>query len=55
MFGRYFARGLLSSGYMSGGIYPRGICPDTLCNLSARTMVRLCNLGVFALGVSLVY
>ena len=25
-----------------------------LCNLSARTVVRLCTLGVFALGVSLV-
>ena len=25
-----------------------------LCNLSARTMVKLCTLGVFALGVSLV-
>ena len=25
-----------------------------LCNLSARTVLKLCNLGVFALGVSLV-
>ena len=25
-----------------------------LCNLSARTVVKLCNLGVFALGLSLV-
>ena len=28
--------------------------PHTLCNLSARTVVKLCTLGVFALGVSLV-
>ena len=26
-----------------------------LCNISAHTVVKLCNLGVFALGVSLVY
>ena len=28
--------------------------PPALCNLSARTMVKLCTLGVFAFGVSLV-
>ena len=28
--------------------------PPALCNLSARTVVKLCILGVFALGVSLV-
>ena len=28
--------------------------PPALCNLSARTAVKLCTLGVFALGVSLV-
>ena len=28
--------------------------PPALCNLSARTVVNLCTLGVFALGVSLV-
>ena len=28
--------------------------PPVLCKLSARTVVRLCTLGVFALGVSLV-
>ena len=28
--------------------------PPVLCNLSARTMVKLCTLGVFALGMSLV-
>ena len=28
--------------------------PPVLCNLSARTVVKLCTLGVFALGVSLV-
>ena len=28
--------------------------PLALCNLSARTVVKLCTLGVFALGVSLV-
>ena len=28
--------------------------PPALCNLSARTVVKLCTLGVFALGVSLV-
>ena len=28
--------------------------PPALCNLSAHTVVRLCTLGVFALGVSLV-
>ena len=28
--------------------------PPALCNLSARTVVKLCNLGVFALGVNLV-
>ena len=28
--------------------------PPTLCNLSARTVVRLCTLGVFVLWVSLV-
>ena len=27
--------------------------PPTLCNLSAPTVVKLCTLGVFALGVSL--
>ena len=27
--------------------------PHALCNLSVRTVVRLCNLGVLALGVSL--
>ena len=27
--------------------------PPALCNLSARTVVKLCNLDVFALGVSL--
>ena len=26
-----------------------------LCNLSARTVVKLCTLGAFALGVSLVF
>ena len=28
--------------------------PPALCNLSARTVVRLCTLDVFALGVSLI-
>ena len=28
--------------------------PPALCNLSARKVVKLCTLGVFALGVSLV-
>ena len=28
--------------------------PPALCNLSARTVVKLCTLDVFALGVSLV-
>ena len=28
--------------------------PAALCNLSARTVVKLCTLGVFALGVNLV-
>ena len=28
--------------------------PPALCNLSAHTVVKLCTLGVFALGVSLV-
>ena len=28
--------------------------PPALCNLSARTVVKLCNLGVFDLGVRLV-
>ena len=28
--------------------------PPALCNLSALTVVKLCTLGVFALGVSLV-
>ena len=28
--------------------------PPDLCNLSARTVVKLCTLAVFALGVSLV-
>ena len=28
--------------------------PPALCNLSARTVVSLCTLGVFSLGVSLV-
>ena len=28
--------------------------PPALCNLSARMVVKLCTLGVFALGVSLV-
>ena len=28
--------------------------PPALCNLSARTLVELCTLGVFALGVRLV-
>ena len=28
--------------------------PHVLCNLSARTVVKLCTLGVFALGVNLV-
>ena len=28
--------------------------PPTLCNLSAHMVVKLCTLGVFALGVSLV-
>ena len=28
--------------------------PPSLCNLSAHTMVKLCTLGVLALGVSLV-
>ena len=28
--------------------------PPALCNLSARTVVKLCTLGVFALGVRLV-
>ena len=27
--------------------------PPSLCNLSARTVVKLCSLGVFDLGVSL--
>ena len=30
------------------------IPPAALCNLSVRTVVKLCTLGVFALGVSLV-
>ena len=28
--------------------------PPALCKLSARTVVKLCTLGVFALGVTLV-
>ena len=28
--------------------------PPALCNLSVRTVVKLCTLGVFALGVRLV-
>ena len=28
--------------------------PPALCNLSVRTVVKLCTLGVLALGVSLV-
>ena len=28
--------------------------PPALCNLSASTVVKLCTLGVFALGVSLI-
>ena len=28
--------------------------PPALCNLSARTVVKLCTLGVFSLGLSLV-
>ena len=28
--------------------------PHTLCNISTRTVVKLCTLGVFALGVNLV-
>ena len=28
--------------------------PSALCNLSVRTVAKLCTLGVFALGVSLV-
>ena len=28
--------------------------PPALCNLSARKVLRLCTIGVFALGVSLV-
>ena len=28
--------------------------PSALCNLSAHTVVKLCTLGVFSLGVSLV-
>ena len=28
--------------------------PSALCNLSVRTSVKLCSLGVLALGVSLV-
>ena len=28
--------------------------PPALCNLSARTVVKLCTLGVFVLGVSVV-
>ena len=28
--------------------------PPALCNLSVRTVVKLCTLGVFVLGVSLV-
>ena len=28
--------------------------PPALCNLSARTVVKFCSLGVFTLGVSLV-
>ena len=28
--------------------------PPALCNLSARTVVKLCSLGVFSLGVSLI-
>ena len=28
--------------------------PPAMCNLSARTVVKLCTLGVFDLGVSLV-
>ena len=30
------------------------IPPPALCNLSMRTVVRLCTLGVFALGMSFV-
>ena len=30
------------------------IPPPALCNLSARSVVKLCTLGVFALGMSLV-
>ena len=30
------------------------IPPPALCNISMRTVVKLCTLGVFALGVSLV-
>ena len=29
--------------------------PPALCNLSARTVLKLCTLGVFAFGVSLVF
>ena len=29
--------------------------PPALCNLSTRTLVKLCTLGVFALVVSLVF
>ena len=29
--------------------------PPVLCNLSLRTVVNLCTLGVLTLGVSLVY
>ena len=29
--------------------------PPALCNLSVRTVVKLCTLGVLALGVSLVF
>ena len=29
--------------------------PHALCNLSLRTVVRLCTLGVLTLGVSLVF
>ena len=28
--------------------------PPALCNLSARTVVKLCMMGVYALGMSLV-
>ena len=29
--------------------------PTALCNLSARTVVKLCTMGVFALEMSLVF